>query len=412
MERRKDNKGKVLKEGESQRSDGRYQYRYTDRIGKRNTVYAKDLNTLREKEKEIERLLNAGVESISPKMTVLELVDKYIEMHKASVKENSYEQLIGMRNRLAKDSFASLQIAEIGISTAKMWLTSLYNSGLAYGTINNYKATIKSAFDMAYDDNLITKNPFAFSLSKIIKNTPVEKRPITNDEYIRLINFARTHKKFSKIVADEVILLYETGVRVSELCGITYSDIDLEQNTLKIERQVLRSAGHPRYVQTPKTQKGKRIIPLSPAARESILNLTINRPKVKEIELDGCKDFLLITKMGNPKLGENIQGELQMLVAMYNHEHPDNVLPHITPHLLRHTFCTRMILSGMNIKAVQYLMGHSTASVTLNVYSHIMSSADAVKEFEAKLPLLQSTPTRKAMLNATVANLLTPIQGG
>ena len=412
MERRKDSKGKVLKEGESQRKDGRYQYRYTDRTGKRNTIYAKDLNALREKEKEIECLLNAGVESISPKMTVLELVDKYIEMHKASVKENSYEQLIGMKNRLAKDPFARLQISEIGISTAKMWLTSLYNSGLAYGTINNYKATIKSAFDMAYDDNLIAKNPFAFSLSKIIKNNPVEKRPITNDEYIRLINFARSHKKFSEIVADEVIILYETGVRVSELCGITYSDIDLEQNTLKIERQVLRTAGHPRYVQTPKTQKGKRIIPLSPAARESILNLTINRPKVKEIELDGCKDFLLITKMGNPKLGENIQGELQILVAMYNHEHPDNVLPHITPHLLRHTFCTRMILSGMNIKAVQYLMGHSTASVTLNVYSHIMSSADAVKEFEAKLPLLQSTPTRKAILNATAANLLTPIQGG
>lgn len=74
-------------------------------------------------------------------------------------------------------------------------------------------------------------------------------------------------------------------------------------------------------------------------------------------------------------------------------DNPLDQLPRITPHTLRHTFCTRLVMSGMNIKTVQYLMGHSTVSVTLNVYSHIRSSADVIKEFREKLPVLGCTPT-------------------
>lgn len=407
MERRKDTTGKVLKEGESQRKDGRYQYRYTDITGKRCVVYAKDIRLLRIKEAEIQKLMDSGVKSISLKMTVRELVEKYVDLHKTSVKPSTYMQLESFKERIKTDPFGKYPISEVTTSAAKIWLTSLYNSGLAYGTVNNFKAMMRPAFDMALDDNLIVRNPFDFSLSKVVKNTATEKRPISADEYSRLIMFAQNDARFYKHV-DELVLLYETGLRVSELCGLTFADIDLEENVLRIRQQVVKSNTKTRCVQSLKTKKSERIIPISPKAKESILNLIINRPKVTEKEVDGYKDFLIITRTGRPKLNTDIEDALRRLIAVYNKEHPDNPLPRITPHTFRHTFCSRMIMSGMNIRTVQYLMGHSSASVTLNVYTHIMASSDVVEEFENKVLLNRVPDTRQGIAFGSTPLVLTP----
>ena len=392
MERRKDSKGRVLKEGESQRKDGRYQYRWMEKNRKRRTIYAVSLKELRLKEQEIQDAMNLGL-GLFDEITVSELVNKYVDIHKASVKPQTQEQLNSFARKIENDIIGGYCITEISATAAKSWVAGLYKQGLSYGTINNYKAIMKPAFDMALDDNIILRNPFSFGLSKVIKNQAQEKRPITEDEYARLIAYTRENKRFAGIT-DIVILLYETGVRVSELCGLTFRDIDLEQNVLQINKQLLKVKGKPRNLQTTKTAKGNRIIPLSPSARESILNLAINRPKLKEEKMvDGHTDFLLISHTGNPRLGNHIEGSMRNLIAAYNRDNPSELLPHITPHTLRHTFCTRLIMSGMNVKTVQYLMGHSTVSVTLNVYSHIRSSADVVKEFREKLPELGCTPT-------------------
>lgn len=407
MKKRKDSSGKVLKDGESERKDGRYQYRYTDTDGKRKTVYARTLDELRKKEQKIQNLVNSGLIT-NDGTTVAELVEKYVGIRQASVKLTTYEQLSSFADRIKKDRIGFYKIGDVTTTAAKTWVTTLYRNGLSYGTINNFKAIMKPAFDMALDDNLIAKNPFSFNLSKVIQNHPVEKKPITNDEYTRLLLFARGDKRFYQL-ADQIVLLYETGIRVSEMCGLTFNDIDLEDNIIKIERQVIRTNKHPRYIETPKTEKGRRVVPLSPAAKESILNLSIDRPHVKEEKtIDGCSDFLLITKTGLPKVGSDVATDLRQLIALYNKVHPDNQLPHITPHTFRHTFCTRLVLSGMNVKTIQYIMGHSTVSVTLDIYSHIMSSADVVKEFEERLPVLGCTPTNKILMSAASKELLTP----
>ena len=87
MKRRKDNKGRVLKEGESQRKDGRYQYRWTDRRGERHILYAMDLKTLRDKEDEVEEMRRSGINVLSANMTVLELMLKFAEIRKLSIRK-------------------------------------------------------------------------------------------------------------------------------------------------------------------------------------------------------------------------------------------------------------------------------------------------------------------------------------
>ncbi|HIR24023.1 MAG TPA: tyrosine-type recombinase/integrase, partial [Candidatus Egerieimonas faecigallinarum] len=95
------------------------------------------------------------------------------------------------------------------------------------------------------------------------------------------------------------------------------------------------------------------------------------RPKVKkEIVVDGYSGFILLDKNERPKVALHIENEMRWAMKKYKKLYPETPLPHITPHVFRHTFCTNYANDGMNIKDLQYLMGHSDASITMNVYTH------------------------------------------
>lgn len=94
-----------------------------------------------------------------------------------------------------------------------------------------------------------------------------------------------------------------------------------------------------------------------------------NRNRTAAFSVDGYKNFLFLKKDGTPKVAANYCSMLTGLVKKYNKQHKEQ-LPHITPHILRHTFCTRLANAGMNPKALQYIMGHANITMTLNYYAH------------------------------------------
>lgn len=110
---------------------------------------------------------------------------------------------------------------------------------------------------------------------------------------------------------------------------------------------------------------------MSEEVYRSLKNILSRRKRVKtEPIIDGYSGFILLDMNGNPKVALHIENEMRWAMKKYKKLHPDKLLPNITPHVFRHTFCTNMANSGMDIKALQYVMGHSDASVTLNVYTH------------------------------------------
>lgn len=111
MERRKDSKGKVLKEGESQRKDGLYQYRWTDRAGKRHTVYAGDLKELREKEKKIQDSILSGSDFDTLKLTVYEFVKRYNDTRIHALGIRTAERNASYIRRLQNDPIGSRLVA-------------------------------------------------------------------------------------------------------------------------------------------------------------------------------------------------------------------------------------------------------------------------------------------------------------
>lgn len=176
MERRKDSKGKVLKDGESQRKDGIYQYRWTDKTGKRHTIYAKDLKVLREKENNANKIISQGMDFEGGKITTYQFLIRYYEFKKTSIKKSSLKTYCTTINKLKNTSIGNTKIIDVKISDAKQLIIDLSQNGLKYSTIKTIKTLIKTAFKMAQEDDLILKNPFDFQLNEVIKTTLKKSR--------------------------------------------------------------------------------------------------------------------------------------------------------------------------------------------------------------------------------------------
>ena len=175
-------------------------------------------------------------------------------------------------------------------------------------------------------------------------------------------------------------ILFKTGMRISEFVGLTVSDLDMVKRTISIDHQLQRT-GTSIYIDTTKTTAGKRVIPMTDDVYECFERILARRkpPKVEPM-IDGYSGFLYFDKDGHPMLALHWEKYFQHAVEKYNRTYRIQ-LPKITPHVCRHTYCSNMAKSGMNPKVLQYLMGHSDISVTLNTYTHLKLE-DAKEEMD------------------------------
>lgn len=366
-EKRRDNKGRVLKEGESQRKNGTYDYRYTDIHKKRRCIYAKSLTELRRKEADIQRDLADGVDYAAGEITVAELVDRYINL-KRGLKQNSMRAYGSAVNRVHSDPFGQRKIRTVKLSDAKGWFVALHDSGIKQNTIGVLQSIVRPAFEMAVDDDMIRKNPFKFKLSEVIPNDAFVRDALTKDQQDKYLQFIRDHGHDNYY--DDIVILLGTGLRVSELYGLTRSDIDFERRCICVRHQLCRTAEKPYFITEPKTKSGIRRIPMTDSVYMAFRRVLRDRvaPKV-EMLIDGHSGFVFLDREGKPKVGMHLQNYMRGMQRKYVKLY-GNTLPKVTPHVLRHTFCTNAQQAGLDVKSLQYLMGHSNASVTLDVYTH------------------------------------------
>lgn len=374
MGKRKDTKGRVLKSGESQRENGTYDFRYTDAKGKRRCVYAKTLDELRQKEADIQRDLADGIDSEAGEMTVSELVDRYMNLRR-SLKKNSLRAYSSAINRIHRDTFGQRKIKSVKLSDAKGWLLSLHDSGLKQNTIGIVHNILRPAFEMAVDDDAIRKNPFKFKLCDMIPNDAYVRDALTKEQQEQYLTFIREYG--SGNYYDDIEILLHTGLRVSELYGLTKADVDLDRRRIYVNKQLCRTGDKPYFITEPKTKSGIRCVPLSDGAYTAFCRVLQNRAPAKvEMMVDGYAGFLFLDKDGKPKAAMHLQGYMRGMQKKYAKLYGDAV-PRVTPHVLRHTFCTNAQQAGIDVKALQAIMGHSNVSVTLDVYTH--TDYDAVE---------------------------------
>ena len=358
-EKRRDNRNRILREGEYQRKDGRYRFRYIDEDGKEKNVYSWRLDkndpmpkgkkrepSLREKEKQIEADLFDRIVTNGGNYTVLELVEKYVSL-KTGVRHNTVAGYKTVINMLKKESFGNLRIDKVRLSDAKAWLIKLQQiDGRGYSS-------------------MLRKNPFEFELASVIVNDSVTREAITRKQQRDLLKFIQEDKHFSRYY-DAIYILFHTGLRISEFCGLTVSEIEFGEMRIKVDHQLQRTAQMQYVIEEPKTDKGIRYVPMTEAVAACFRRIIANRktPKVEPM-VEGYAGFLFLDKNDMPMVAL-----LEHIIQKYNRIYRIQ-MPKVTPHVCRHTFCSNMAKSGMNPKTLQYIMGHADISVTLNTYTHV-----------------------------------------
>lgn len=405
---RRDNKGRKLFNGESQRKDGKYEYKYQDAWGKRKTVYSwkltptdrvpsgkRDDISLREKIKQIQKDLNSNITPDGGNFTVLELVEKYISQ-KTGVRHNTRSNYKFVVNVIKKEAFGQKRIDKIKVSDAKEWLIKMQQiDGRGYSSIHTIRGVVRPAFQMAVDDDLLVKNPFEFQLNTVVVNDSVTREAITRQQERDFLEFVKNDKHFCKYY-DGIYILFKTGLRISEFVGLTKKNLDFENSRIIVDHQLQRTRDMKYIIEDTKTESGERMVPMIPEVKEAFQRILANRknPKVEPM-VDGYSGFLFLDKNDRPMVALHWEKYFQHIREKYNKIYRAQ-MPKVTPHVCRHTFCSNMAKSGMNPKTLQYIMGHSDISVTLNVYTHL-NYDDAEEEMQKVVGIAskKSTTHRK-----------------
>ena len=391
-EKRRDNRNRILRNGESQRQDGRYAYKYKDLNGETKFIYSWRLDkndrtpagkarepSLREKERQIQQDLFNQIVPNGGNLTVLDLVNKYLSL-KINVRHNTRANYNFVVNIIKKEPFGNIRIDKVRQSDAKAWLIKLQKDGRGYSTIHSVRGVVRPAFEMALQDGLINRNPFSFELATVVVNDCVTRESITRAQERAFLKFIQEDKCYCKYY-DGIFILFKTGLRVSEFCGLTLSDIDFKKSRIRVDHQLQRTREMEYIIEKPKTESGERFVPMSNEVAACFRRIIQNRLKPrKEPMIEGYTGFLFLDKNGMPMVALHWEHYFKHIRNKYNSIYKIQ-LPKITPHVCRHTFCSNMAKSGMNPKTLQYIMGHSDISVTLNTYTHVQFE-DAKTEFD------------------------------
>jgi integrase len=396
-QKRRDKKGRILRNGESQRADGRYAFVYTDSFGKQKFLYSWKLEptdslpagcrpckALREKEKEILKDIGDGITPYGNNLTVLDLVKKYVGQ-KTGVRHNTKANYNFVINIIKKEEFGAKRIDKVKLSDAKEWLIKLQTDGRGYSTIHSVRGVVRPAFQMAVDDDLLRKNPFEFQLCTVVVNDSVTREAITRKQERAFLEFVKNDKHFCRYY-EGIYILFKTGLRISEFVGLQKSDIDFENGLIRVDHQLQRTRDMEYIIEDTKTPDGERFLPMTPEVRECFEIILAKRkkpkiePTVRDMNGKIYHGFLYLDKNYMPMVALHWEKYFQHIVTKYNNIYKEE-MPKVTPHVCRHTYCSNMAKSGMNPKTLQYLMGHADISITLNVYTHV-GAEDAKEEVQ------------------------------
>lgn len=406
--RRLDKNRLTLRKGESQRKNGTYDYRWISSDGKRHAIYAKSLEELRQTEEEIIIDKQDGIKTESVKVTVNDIFELWCDL-KRGLKDNTFQNYKYMYNMFVRSSLGKLRIKNVKRSDVKRFYNTLADEkNLAITTIDNIHTVLHQVFNIAVDDNYIRINPTDRMLKELKQshNFETEKRKaLTIEEQKLFINFLQNHPQYNHWYPVFAVML-GTGMRVGEVVGLRWCDIDLDKSTISVNHTLVYynhggCDGCSFSINTPKTKAGERTIPMLDFVKEAFL---LEKKNQEETELS-CKatvdcytDFIFINRFGDVQHQGTLNKAIRRIIRDCNDEvllqEKDNpiLLPKFSCHSLGHTFTTRLCESGVNIKVIQDVLGHADISTTMNIY------ADVTKDLKEKEFI-----TLSDYLNKTVA---------
>lgn len=402
-ERRRDSHKRVLKTGEYQRSNGTYEYRWTDKTGNRNNIYAPSLSELRDKEEKILKNSLEGKKCDGCKLTVNDLYQTWKTL-KRGLKENTFANYRYMYEEFVMDKLGRCRISDLKRSDIRAFYNSLHDDrGLKPATIDCVHNVLHQVVQIAVDDEYIHYNPCDNALKELKRACSFEdgKRvALTVPQMNLLVSYLEKNNQYHHWYPLIVTMLY-TGMRIGEVAGLRWEDVDLEKDLIYVTHTLVyfseRQEGqknHQKYaINSPKTRAGVRTIPMLPIVKDALI---MQRKYLKEsgiscnVTIDGYTDFIFLNRFGEALQQGTVNKAIRRIIRDCNFEVIDKegltdetvLLPHFSCHTLRHTASTRMNEAGINDRVRMQVLGHKDIEVTQNIYTDVFddySKSELVK---------------------------------
>ena len=162
------------------------------------------------------------------------------------------------------------------------------------------RGVLRPAFQMAVDDDVLYKNPFGFELAGVVVNDSVTREALTRDQMRKFLKFVHDDNVYCKYY-EVVYILFHTGMRISDFCGLTIKDIDLGNRIVNIDHQLQRLSDMTLVIEPTKTSAGTRKLPVTEDVAKCFQSIIEDRekPKVEKV-VDGYTGFLFLDDKGLP----------------------------------------------------------------------------------------------------------------
>lgn len=325
--------------------------------GTRKYIRGKTQKELDEKVRQAQMELGMGI-NIADSTTFSELAQTWLDLCKRpKLRENTIQLLLGALNGHVIPYIGHLRVRDI--RPAHIANVMSHASNLAKGTQAIILSRMKEVFQFAIDNRIIAISPVT-SQFKPGGAPSVEREPLTDDQVAALLAAA---KNAGEDLYTFVLLCLFAGLRRGEALGLCWDCVDLTGRTISVRRQIVRCKGRFTLTDDLKTESSSRVIPVPSfladylrAKKQTAETLTV----IGTRGTAGIQGLLWrlsrlcgVDQKGQPKAEGN--GPLDFYVH---------------PHLLRHTYASKLMANGADLREVQYLLGHSTPDMTLKVYTH------------------------------------------
>lgn len=358
--------------GESifKRKDGRWEARYKNGFTKDGSiryrsVYGKTYSEAKEKRR------NALRENYSPRSEgrFSEVITQWLKCKEADVKASTIERYRQTIDAHIKPFFGEYRCSAITPDLVEQFLVQMKKSGrldgrggLSQNSIRIMGILLQSLLAYAYQNKLGVN-----SLIKVKKPKPEKKR-------ICVLNCKEQQRMDTLLLRNPhkanlaIYLALHTGLRIGEVCALKWKDVDFYAKQLQVRASVMRGRSGILSIGQPKSTASARNIPLT----DNLTEMLLNEKK------QSSSDFIFVS----PRKGDFL--DPRTLQYQFESFLKKNHFPTITFHALRHTFATRWIECGMDIKSLSEVLGHTSVQITLDIYVHSSDKMkrDAIEQIE------------------------------
>ncbi len=369
MAKRGQNEGSIRK-----RKDGTWEARVTigiDDNGKqiRKSLYGKTRKDVSEKMTDLLNNLQKGIITNPTEMTVGEWLDEYMRTYKKPhVRPATYNNYSVKVNNHIKPAIGHYKLKALRQDIVQKFVNSLSEKGLSPSTVTDIYKLLHNALETAIDDGLIVRN--VANRVKLPRMSKPKINVLTIEQQDAFVEQAKKTYMGTMYIFDLC-----TGMRLGELLGLKWDDIDFPNNELHIQRTIYKSKDPDNtdscwqlYFGDPKTEASARTIPLNETAIKVLADVfeQQNQNKDKAGTAYEDNDLVFCTQLGRPLDPNNMRRTFYSICDKIG-------VKGLHPHCLRHTFATRGAENNVDVRVMQRLLGHSNIQETADTYTHVLN---------------------------------------